>query len=288
MTEHAAQHPVHPLPSRPIRIAAAQAQAQAGDVETNVATVAGMVRDGARAGARLVVFPEKFLSGYEPDLIRADPQRCAVQPDDARLDPIADACRETGTVAVVGAAFHDHGDLYVSALVIDAHGKLVTRYDKQHLFKSEREIYRDGAAGCTLEIEGWRLGLGICYDSGFPEHARAAALDGCHAYVVGALFSVGNGYHESRTWFPARALDNTCYAVLANHIGTTGGWNACGSSAVWGPDGHPLTEAGADRPELITADLDPQALLAARDSEPMLRDLRNSTGLARTGHKLDE
>ncbi|MGW3493773.1 carbon-nitrogen hydrolase family protein [Streptomyces sp. NPDC001020] len=286
MTEHAAQHRVHPLPSRPLRIAAAQAQAEAGDVKANVATVAAMVHDAARAEARLVVFPEKFLSGYEPDLIQADPHRYAVQPGDPRLDPIADACRETGTVAVVGAAFHDQGDLYVSALVIDTNGEPVTRYDKQNLFKSERKIYREGAAGCTLQLEDWRLGLGICYDSGFPEHARAAALDGCHAYVVGGLFSIGNGYHESRTWFPARALDNTCYAVLANHIGTTGGWNACGSSAIWGPDGRPLAEAGAEQPELITANLDPQALLTARDSEPMLRDLRDTTTYARAWHQL--
>ncbi|MFC8388822.1 carbon-nitrogen hydrolase family protein [Streptomyces sp. NPDC057238] len=286
MTEHAGQHRVPPLPSRPIRIAAAQAQAEAGDVEANVATVTAMVRDAARAEARLVVFPEKFLSGYEPDLIQADPHRCAVQPGDPRLGPIVDACRETGTAAVVGAAFHDQGDLYVSALVIDTNGELVTRYDKQHLFKSEREIYREGTAGCTLQLDGWRLGLGICYDSGFPEHARAAALDGCHAYVVGALFSVGNGYHESRTWFPARALDNTCYAVLANHIGTTGGWNACGSSAIWGPDGRRLAEAGADRAELITADLDPRTLLTARASEPMLRDLRDTTTYARAWHRL--
>ena len=277
---------MYPLPSHPIRIAAAQAQAVAGDIEANVATVAAMVRESARAGVRLVVFPEKFLSGYEPDLIRADPERCAVQPDDPRLAPVAEACRETGTVAVVGAAFHDRGDLYVSALVVGASGELVTRYDKQNLFKAEREIYREGAAGCTLELDGWRLGLGICYDSGFPEHARAAALDGCHAYVVGALFSVGNGYHESRTWFPARALDNTCYAVLANHIGTTGGWNTCGASAIWGPDGRVHAEAGPDRRELITADLDPQTLIAARDSEPMLRDLIDTGTRPRALHRL--
>ncbi|MEU6420028.1 carbon-nitrogen hydrolase family protein [Streptomyces spiralis] len=282
MTELAAHRRTHPLPSRPIRIAAAQARAEAGDIEANAATVAAMVHDAARAGARLVVFAEKFLSGYEPDLIQADPLRCAVQPGDPRLDPVADACRETGTVAVVGAAFHDQGDLYVSALVIDANGELVTRYDKQHLFRSEREIYRQGEAGCTLQLDGWRLGLGICYDSGFPEHARAAALDGCHAYVVGALFSVGNGYHESRTWFPARALDNTCYAVLANHIGTTGGWRTCGASAIWGPDGRPLAEAGTDQAGLITADLDPQVLRAIRDSEPMLRDVHGASTGART------
>ncbi|MGR6919752.1 carbon-nitrogen hydrolase family protein [[Actinomadura] parvosata] len=248
MTEHAGGPGVHPLPARPIRIAAAQAQAQAGDIEADTATAAAMIREAAAAGARLVVFPEKFLSGYEPDRIQSDPRRHAVQPDDPRPSPITGACRETGVAAVVGAAFHDQGDLYVSALVIGTHGQFVTRYDKQHLFKSERKVYRAGAAGCTLELDGWRLGLGICYDSGFPEHARAAALDGCHAYVVGALFSVGNGYHESR--------------------------------------GRPLAEAGPDQPQLITADLDPRTLHAVRDAEPMLRDLPATTTHPRDRHRL--
>lgn len=276
----------HPMPTRPLRVAAAQAQAVAGDIAANAATVAAMVRRAAAAGARLVVFPEKFLSGYEPDLIQAEPLRCAVQPDDPRLGPVADACRETGTVAVVGAACHADGVLHVSALVIGRDGELVTRYDKQTLFMAERQVYRPGAAGCTIELEGWRLGLGICYDSGFPEHARAAALDGCHAYVVGALFSVGNGFHESRTWFPARALDNTCYAVLANHIGETGGWQTCGASAVWGPDGRIVVEASPDLPELIVADLDPERLRAARESEPVLRDLHDTNTLPRAEHRL--
>ncbi|MFF1790816.1 carbon-nitrogen hydrolase family protein [Kitasatospora sp. NPDC058243] len=260
-------------PERPLRIATVQAQAVAGDIPANAAQAAELVREAAAAGARLVLFAEKFLSGYEPELIRTDPLKCAVQPGDPRLAPIAEACRETGTAAIVGAAAQVGDELRVSAFVLGPDGGLVTRYDKQHLFKAERDYYRPGAAGCTLELDGWRLGLGVCYDSGFPEHARAAALDGCHAYLVGALFSVGHGHHESRTWFPARALDNTLYTVLANHIGHTGGWHTCGGSAVWAPDGRLLAEAGEDRRELVVVDLDPAVLRAARESETMLADL---------------
>ncbi|MFJ9949247.1 carbon-nitrogen hydrolase family protein [Kitasatospora sp. NPDC091207] len=261
-------------PDRPLRIAAAQAQAVAGDIPANVATVAELVREAASAGVRLVLFAEKFLSGYEPELIRTDPLKYSVQPGDPRLTPIADACRESGTAAVVGAAVRDaDGELRISALVFGPDGSLATRYDKQYLFKSERDTYRPGDTGRTLQLDGWRLGLGICYDSGFPEHARAAALDGCHAYLVGALFSVGHGHHESRTWFPARALDNTVYTVLANHIGATGGWQTCGASAVWSPDGRLLAEAGPDRRELVVADLDPEVLRATRESESLLEDL---------------
>ncbi|MFD8753171.1 carbon-nitrogen hydrolase family protein [Kitasatospora sp. NPDC059577] len=266
------------LPGRPLRIATVQAQAVAGDISANAAQAAELIREAAGAGARLVLFTEKFLSGYEPDLIRADPLKYAVQPGDPRLAPIADACRGTGTVAVVGAAVQDGADLLISALVIGADGNVVTRYDKQHLFKSERDLYRPGTAGCTLELDGWRLGLGVCYDSGFPEHARAAALDGCHAYLVGALFSTGHGYHESRVWFPARALDNTLYTVLANHIGRTGPWQTCGASAVWGPDGRLIAEASEDRREVVVVDLDPTVLRTTRESETLLADLALATG----------
>ncbi|MFJ2191464.1 carbon-nitrogen hydrolase family protein [Kitasatospora sp. NPDC087861] len=260
-------------PERRLRIATVQAQAVAGDVAANAAQAAELIREAAEADARLVLFAEKFLSGYEPELIRTDPLKCAVQPGDPRLAPIAEACRETGTAAIVGAAVQDGDDLRVSALVLGPDGGFVTRYDKQYLFKTERAYYRPGTAGCTLELDGWRLGLGICYDSGFPEHARAAALDGCHAYLVGALFSMGHGHHESRTWFPARALDNTLYTVLANHIGHTGGWHTCGGSAVWAPDGRLLAEAGEDQRELVVVDLDPAVLRTARETETLLADL---------------
>ncbi|MET7937620.1 carbon-nitrogen hydrolase family protein [Streptomyces sp. NPDC005322] len=266
-----------PWPSRPLRVAAAQACPAPGDVIVNATTAAAMVRQAAaQACVRVVVFPEKFLTGYEPELIRADPVRRAVQAGgDARLSPLMAACRDTGTVAIVGAAVHEVGKLYVSAVVIDSDGTWAARYDKQMLFRAERDLYRPGRAGGSVEVDGWRLGLGICYDSGFPEHARAAALDGCHAYLVGGLFSVGNGYHESRMWFPARAFDNTIYTVLANHVGTTGGWNTCGSSAIWDPTGRLAAEAGSTEQELVVAELDPERLRCAREVHTVLTDFRD-------------
>ncbi|WP_086667408.1 carbon-nitrogen hydrolase family protein [Lentzea kentuckyensis] len=258
-------------PTTGLRVAAAQACPVAGDIDANAATVAGLVR---QANARVVVLPEKFLSGYEPDLVGSDPARYAVHATDDRLAPIADAARETGTVAIVGAATHQDGELFISSLVFGPRGDVIARYDKQFLFGSERKLFTPGARGCTIEVDGWQLGLGICYDCGFPEHARAAANDGAHAYLVSALFSVGNGFHESRTWLPARALDNTAYVLLANHVGSTGGWNACGGSAIWGPDGRIVAQAGPDETTVVTADLDPARLQRVRAAEPLLDDLR--------------
>lgn len=264
--------PSNSLPRRPLRVAAAQAQPVAGNVPANVAKVVELLSAAADQGVELVVFPEKFLSGYEPELVRSDPDKCALADGDGRLAPILDACRRRNVSAVVGAATRDGARLHISSIVCSAAGAVAASYHKQHLFSSEKQTFARGETGCVLQLGDWRLGLAICYDAGFAEHARGAALHGSHAYLVSALFSVGNGHHESRIWMPARALDNTMYVVMSNHVGTTGGWNACGSSGVWGPYGNLVTEAGADTEGLAVAELDPGALSDMRRRETMLAD----------------
>lgn len=272
------------LPAAPLRIAAAQMSSARGDVPANTAAVALRIREAAGQGARVVVFPEKILTGYEPELIASDPARHAVTETDPRLTPIAEACRDTGTAAVVGTALADSGRLFISALVFGPDGRLLGRADKQHLFQTETATYTPGDSACTVDIDGWRLGLGICYDVGFPEHARAAALDGCHAYLVGALFSRDAGETQYRSWFPARAIDNTVYTVLANHVGPAGPWHAAGGSAVWHPDGRLAAQAPRDGDAVVCADLDPAELARIRAELTMLADLPHGPRTAARRH----
>src|SRR4249919_2153003 len=131
-------------------------------------------------GAALVVFPELFLCCYHLTALREEPGRCDMTADDARLDPIRDACRTGSIAAVVSGSIRVDGDRTISALVIDAGGEVVAQYDKQHLDREERALFRAGLEGCSVEIGGWKLALGICYDATFPEHARAGALAGAH------------------------------------------------------------------------------------------------------------
>ncbi|WP_330335481.1 carbon-nitrogen hydrolase family protein (plasmid) [Streptomyces sp. NBC_00536] len=263
------------LPVEPLTVAAGQAACVALDVSANAATAAGLVRRAAAQGSDLLVLPELFLTGYELPGIVAAPATYALSPEDPRLDVLATACAETGTAVVVGAPAVDGGSggLRISAFVFGRDGRFVVRYDKQHVTPGERAAgFTAGARGCTVSLDGWRLGLGICWDSGFPEHARAAALDGAHAYLVGAMFGRGGGERQLGTVFPARALDNTSYVVLANHSGPSGSYDGCGRSGVWGPDGMLLAEAGTEDPGLAVARLEPDVLARARAEDPVLVD----------------
>ncbi|WP_405020903.1 carbon-nitrogen hydrolase family protein [Kitasatospora sp. NBC_00070] len=263
------------LPSTVLTLSAGQAACAALDIAANVATAAELVRRAADQGSALLVLPELFLTGYELDGIAADPDTQTLGAGDARLDPLATACADTGTAVVVGAPTRHHsgGQLRISALVLGRDGRFVTQYDKQHATPNERAAgFSPGTEGCTLTLDGWRLGLGICWDLGFPEHARAAALDGAHAYLLGAMLGRGSGAHQRATVLPARALDNTSYTLLANHCVTSGPYHGCGGSAVWNPDGTLQTEVGPDGPALATARLSPTALARARADDPVLTD----------------
>jgi predicted amidohydrolase len=279
------------VPSVPVTVAAGQAACVPLDIPANVAVAADLVRRAGARGADLLVLPELFLTGYELSGIAAAPTTYALElPDDAadaaasldvRFDPLAVACAETGTAVVVSAPTRagGSGGLRISAVVLGRDGRYAARYDKQHVDAVERAAgFEAGVAGCTLDIDGWRLGLGVCWDSSYPEHARAAALDGCHAYLVSAMFGQGHGAHKRATLGPARALDNACYVVVANHNGPSGPLHGCGHSAIWNPDGTLLVDidmgidASIADPGVAVARLDPETLARAREEDFVLLD----------------
>src|SRR5687767_14011589 len=100
---------------RPLIIAAAQPPIVGYDVEANAAAHAAAVRE---AQARVVVFPELSLTGYELDAP-------VLGPDDERLAPIVAACAQAGAVALVGAPVPgDAGREHIALLAVDGGGSL--------------------------------------------------------------------------------------------------------------------------------------------------------------------
>jgi predicted amidohydrolase len=255
-------------PTSVIRVAAVQAVAESGEVERNAATAARLVSLAADRGAGVVVFPELFLCCYDLGLLRREPGRCDISRDDDRLDPVREACREANAVAVVGASVLGENGRTISALVVDGDGDVVARYDKQHVDRSERDLFRPGTDACAVDVAGWTLAIGICYDGTFPEHARAAALAGAHGYLCPVSHTERSVVH------PARARENTMYVALSNHIGKADGRRLCGHSAIWDPNGELLADAGPAEERLALADFDPAVLARTRGYRPVLEEAR--------------
>jgi predicted amidohydrolase len=252
----------------PLRVAAAQASSLSGDVAANVATAVSLVTAAADQGARVVVLPELFLTGYDP---AAWTHEASLALDDPLLDPLRDVAGERSVVTVAGAAVRRALDASTLSVLVLADGEVTVPYDKQHLCDEERVFFTAGDHGATLEVDGWRLGLGVCYDACFPEHARAAAVDGAHAYLCSSAYFVG-AEHRRDVYHPARALDNGVYVVLSGLSGSCGQSTFSGGSAVYDPEGQPLGRVGDESPAVLVADLDPDVLVRVRARHPMLAD----------------
>ncbi|MGE7388102.1 carbon-nitrogen hydrolase family protein [Streptomyces sp. NPDC004126] len=235
-----------------MKIAAAQLTCVPADVAANSANAAALAARARGQGAELVVFPEFTLTGYELEPLAADPGLWLADAEDPRLNGL----RSAGLAVAVNAALRTDGPLpAIATLVYDAEGAHVTTYAKQHLYQHEQGAFAPGTVDGRFELGGVRFSLGVCFDQHFPELARRAAADGCTVHLASSLYGTGDGIAERATVHPGIAKEHGLYVVLANHVGPAGPWTGCGGAAVWAPDGTLLAEAGADGPDVVTADV---------------------------------
>lgn len=219
---------------QPLTLAVAQPMCRPHDVAANAALHAAVIR---AAGARVVVFPELSLTGYE----MATP---SIRPDDPRLAPIVHACRAKRTLALVGAPVRDDdGRDYITLLAIDGERATVA-YRKMWLHPPEPDRFAAGDKPVVLEVDGWRLGLAICRDSGVPEHATATAVLGMDVYVASTLFSFGASSRRDER-MRAIAAEHDAWVAAACFAGPTGTYTTTsGGSGIWAPGGTLFRQAG--------------------------------------------
>ena len=170
-------------------IGVAQVKLAVGEIGANRAAAVHAVTQAAAAGARLVVLPELCDSGY---VFGAGPDHAGRRggaADEARLLAAPVAGSETlgqwrslaaAHDLVIAGGFCELGDdgrLYNSAAIVDASGVLAV-YRKAHLWGGiEKSVFTPGdAPPPVVTLPFGRVALMICYDLGFPEWVRLAAL----------------------------------------------------------------------------------------------------------------
>ncbi len=224
-----------------VTVAAVQTRCVARDVRVNALVHADAV---LAAAARLVVFPELSLTGYELDAP-------AVSTDDPELAPIVAACAVTHAVALVGAPVEHDGRAYIAALRVDRSGVRVA-YRKTHLGGDEPRRFSPGDGPTALDIDGRRVGIGICKDTGMAEHVGGVAALGVDVYVAGLVHRPEELAEQDAR---GRRIARQCGApvVFASFAGPTGGVfkDTAGTSTAWAPDGTQIARASANPGDLI-------------------------------------
>jgi predicted amidohydrolase len=256
-----------------MRIAIYQGPGEAGSVARNLDLLEARAKEAAGRGARFLIFPEMFLSGYNIGSEQAS--RLAEPADGPALTRVATIARGNGIALLLGYPERgERGAIYNAVRLIDRAGRSLANYRKCHLFGDlDRGMFRAGSGlSEVVELDGVRVGLLICYDLEFPESVRVLALAGADLVAVPtALMDPCEAV--ARILVPARALENQVFIAYANRCGREGDLSYCGQSCVVGPDGVDLARAGRGE-QLILADLDLARLAASRQANAYLADRR--------------
>ncbi|OCW58309.1 carbon-nitrogen hydrolase family protein [Hoeflea olei] len=266
-------------------LVAAAVQMRSGvSPEANIAVMTELVRDAASRGARYVQTPE-MTGAIQKD--RAGLKRILkTEAEDPVLRAASDLARELGICLHIGSTAIDAGDGMTAnrAVVFGPDGGVLGRYDKIHMFdvdldngESWREsaVYRPGEVARILDVEGARLGLGICYDIRFPQLFRDLALAGADILSAPAAFTRQTGEAHWHVLQRARAIENGAFLISAAQGGRhEDGRETYGHSLIIDPWGRVIAEADGDEPGVIVATLALDAVKAARAKIPNLRNAR--------------
>ncbi|HKB48147.1 MAG TPA: nitrilase-related carbon-nitrogen hydrolase, partial [Ktedonobacterales bacterium] len=115
---------------RRLRVALAQINVTVGDLEGNLALIERDMRRAAKAGARLVAFPELALTGYPPEDLLLKPG--FIRDNLHALEALAESSRVFPELTVVVGFADRDVDLFNAAAII-RNGQRVDTYHKQFL-----------------------------------------------------------------------------------------------------------------------------------------------------------
>ena len=252
------------------------------DTDRNLETADRLVHDAAARGAELVVLPEKWsVLGKGKQMAAA-----AEQLNGRWIEWARTTARDLGIDLIAGSIVErveGRAKTSNTSVHVGPDGELRSVYRKIHMFDVEVDgvVYAEsdneepGDEVVVTELaNGVRLGMSVCYDVRFPELYRAASADGAEVLVVPAAFTLATTRDHWEVLLRARAIENQCFVVAANQIGTDGAGNRSGGrSMIVDPWGLVLASA-ADREGAIVAELDFDALRDVRRRLPALTHRR--------------
>ncbi|MCC7487207.1 MAG: carbon-nitrogen hydrolase family protein [Burkholderiales bacterium] len=237
-----------------VRVAIAQLHVEPWAEERNLKKVCDYMRRAARAGAKVAVFSEGMSNGYVFQDIR-EAEAAATTIPGPFIDPVRALAQELNVWVAIGLLERAPQGIYNNALLISPDGNIHSRYRKTFFIRSDKIWMRHGGVCFDAVVTPFgKVGLVICADMRIPEPARCTALSGAQV-----LFNVSNwgGPDQYEIHAPARALENHCWVISADKVGSEPGIRYPGHSQVVNPDGRIIAEASEFDEELLVVDIDP-------------------------------
>jgi beta-ureidopropionase len=253
--------------------------------QANIETNLRFIEEAARQGVKIICMQEVFTTPYF----------CAEQnphwyksveriPDGETVKLMQETARQHGCVIIVPIYEEEiTGVYYNTAAVIDADGRYLGKYRKNHIPHTapgfwEKFYFKPGNLGYpTFETAFARIGVYICYDRHFPEGARILGLNGAEIVFNPSATVAGLSEYLWELEQPAHAVANGYFVGAINRVGYEQPWNIgefYGKSYFCNPRGKIIAQASRDNDELVVADLNLDEIREVRNIWQFYRDRR--------------
>ena len=245
-----------------------------------------LIEQAGRSGVQILCLQEIFNGPYfcpSQDARWYDAAESVPGPTTEVFQAIAKQYRMVIVVPVYER--EQAGVLYNTAAVIDADGKYLGKYRKNHIPHTsgfwEKYYFRPGNTGYPVfQTAVGKVGVYICYDRHFPEGARILGLNGAEIVFNPSATVAGLSEYLWKLEQPAHAVANGYFVGAINRVGTEAPWNIgefYGQSYFCDPRGRFIAEGTRDQDELVVADLNLDLIKEVRDTWQFYRDRRPET-----------
>lgn len=272
---------------RIVKVAAAQAAPHFLDRDKTVEKACDLISQAGKNGAKLIVFPEAFISGY-PDWVWVIPNgnsgmlddlyqelvENAVTIPDQATQQLSQAAEDAGIYVAVGV--HERNaeasgfTLYNTLLYINDQGAVIGKHRKLIPTGGERLIWGQGN-GSTLsafDTPFGKLGGLLCWENYMPLARQAMYSAGTEIYVAPTWDSSENWLLSMRHIAREGGMFviNVCQAVRMDDIpdqyefkqlySGNREWINSGNSCIISPQGEMIAGPVKDKQEILYAELD--------------------------------
>jgi predicted amidohydrolase len=226
--------------------------------------------NGIEDKTEIVILPEMFSTGFS-----MQPQLFAETMQGDTIDWMQRVSKENGIVLTGSVIIEEDGNYFNRLIWMLPNGQY-GYYNKRHLFAygEEDKHYTAGNKRLIASVKGWKINVQVCYDLRFPVWARQRPAENDTEYDV--LIYVANWpekrSHAWKTLLCARAIENQCYVIGVNRVGSDGNKiYHSGNSLVIDPLGQVLYHM-ADEEDINTITLSKEKLEELRARFPFWKD----------------
>ncbi len=234
--------------NRKLRMACVQST-PSDDLAANTERMIASIAEQAAAKARVVVFPERALTGGGTSLARVDPAAI-----DAAVNQLRQACREHRVYCVFGAAFQEDAHTYNGAYVISPAGEQIDRYAQLRPVAAGN--FAAGSRLALFKLDGVYATVLIGHDLHFPEFSRIAALAGAKVCIYLACEQPARSVATTESMVVCRSVESQMFIVWCNAGTGSAKDEAGGHSRMVSPAGKILAEASEQAQASMLGEMD--------------------------------